>query len=33
LPASFGQSVISGNHAGKDACAPRQFALPFPKSS
>jgi hypothetical protein len=29
LPACFGQSVNTGNHAGKDACAPRQFALPF----
>jgi hypothetical protein len=29
LPACFGQSVIAGNPAGKDACAPRQFALPF----
>jgi hypothetical protein len=28
-PACFGQSVIAGNPAGKDACAPRQFALPF----
>jgi hypothetical protein len=27
LPARFGQSVIAGNPAGKDACAPRQFAL------
>ena len=29
LPASFGQSVIAGSQAGKDACAPRQFALSF----
>jgi hypothetical protein len=29
LPACFGQSVIAGNHAGKDACAPRRFALSF----
>jgi len=28
LPACFGQSVIAGNPAGKDACAPRHFALP-----
>jgi hypothetical protein len=27
LPACFGQSVIAGNQAGKDACAPRP--LPF----
>jgi hypothetical protein len=26
LPACFGQSVIARNLAGKDACAPRQFA-------
>jgi hypothetical protein len=29
LPACFGQSVIAGNQAGKDACAPRQFAITF----
>src|SRR5262245_15017670 len=29
MPACFGQSVIAGNPAGKDACAPRQFALPL----
>src|SRR5262245_16085591 len=29
LPACFGQSALAGNPAGKDACAPRQFALPF----
>ncbi len=27
LPACSDQSVIAGNHAGKDACAPRKFAL------
>jgi hypothetical protein len=27
LPACFGQSVIAGNLAGKDACAPRTLAL------
>jgi hypothetical protein len=27
LPACFGQSVIAGNPAGRDACAPRMFAL------
>jgi hypothetical protein len=27
LPASFGQSVIAGNQAGKDACAPRRHTL------
>jgi Rhodanese-like domain len=29
LPACFGQSVIAGNQAGKDACAPRQFVITF----
>jgi hypothetical protein len=29
LPASFGHPVISGNQAGKDACAPRIFTLPL----
>jgi hypothetical protein len=28
LPGFFGKSVIAGNPAGKDACAPRKFALP-----
>src|SRR5262245_7414741 len=28
IPAYFGQSVIAGNPAGKDACDPRQFAIP-----
>jgi len=28
LPACFDQSAIAGNPAGKDACAPRMFALP-----
>jgi hypothetical protein len=27
LPACIGQSVIAGTPAGKDACAPRKFAL------
>jgi hypothetical protein len=29
LPACFGQSVIAGNPAGKDACVPRQVAITF----
>jgi hypothetical protein len=27
MPACFGQSVIAGNPVGRDACAPRMFAL------
>jgi len=33
LPACLGQSVIAGYSAGKDACAPRKFALPFPEEN